>query len=105
MAYINTVVTHFHLEDVFKVKTLMDTNVHLTKLSAPNTKEEQECMSKLPYLALIGSLMYASMSMRPDITHAVSNLGKYSSNPSRPIGLLCNRSSDTSMACATLGSY
>ena len=29
-AYINSVVTHFHLEDAFKVKTLMDTSVHLT---------------------------------------------------------------------------
>ena len=30
MAYINSVVMCFHLEDVFKVKTLMDTSVHLT---------------------------------------------------------------------------
>ena len=82
-AYINSVVTHFHLEDAFKVKTPMDTSVHLTKQSTPNTVEEWECMSKLPYLALVGSLMYASMGTRPDITHAISNLGKYSSNPGK----------------------
>ena len=82
-AYIDTVVAHFHLENAFKVKTLMDTNIHLTKQSVPNTEEEQECMSKLPYLALIGLLMYTSMGMRPDITHAVSNLGKYSANPGK----------------------
>jgi len=82
-AYINSVVTHFHLEDAFKVKMLMDTSVHLTKQSTPNTIEEWEHMSKLPYLALVGSLMYASMGTCPDITHTVSNLGKYSSNPGK----------------------
>ena len=59
MAYINTVVTRFHLEDAFKVKTPMDTNIHLTKQSVPNTEEGWEHMSKLQYLALIGLLMYA----------------------------------------------
>src|SRR5882724_2151220 len=83
MAYINSIVMHFHLEDAFKVKTLMDISVHLTKQSTPNTVEERECMSKLPYLALVGSLMYTSMGTRPDITHAVSKLGKYSSNPGK----------------------
>ena len=36
-AYINSVGMHFHLEDAFKVKTPLDTSVHLTKQSTPNT--------------------------------------------------------------------
>jgi len=60
-AYINSIITHFHLEDAFIVKMPMDTNVHLTKQSTPDTDEEQEHMSKLSYLALVGSLMYVSM--------------------------------------------
>ena len=42
-----------------------------------------EHMGKIPYLALVGSLMYTSMGTHPDITYAVGNLGKYSVNPGK----------------------
>src|SRR5882724_2682726 len=38
-------------------------------------------MSKLLYLSLIRSLMYALMGTCQDIMHAISHLGKYSANP------------------------
>jgi len=38
-------------------------------------------MKQIPYLSAVGSLMYVSMATRPDITYAVSHLGKYSANP------------------------
>ena len=38
-------------------------------------------MMGIPYLAAIGSLMYASMGTRPDITFAVQHLSQFSSNP------------------------
>ena len=81
MAYIDTVGKHFNLEDAFKVKTSMDTNVHLTKKPTPDSDEDQEWMGKLPYLSLIRYLMYMSMGTCQDITHAISHLGKYSVNP------------------------
>jgi len=80
-AYIDSVSTHFHLEVAFRVKTLMDTNIHLTKKLTPRNNVECKCMNKLPYLMLVGSLMYTSMGTHPDITHTVRNLGEYSSNP------------------------
>ena len=83
--YIDTVVACFNLvvETAFNVKTPMDTNVHLTKQLGPDTDEGRERMGKIPYHALVGSLMYTSMGTRPDITYAIGNLGKYSVNPAK----------------------
>ena len=82
-AYIDTIIACFNLETAFKVKTPMDMNVHLTKQLGPDMDEGCEHMGKIPYLALVGSLMYASMGTCPDITYAVGNLGKYSVNPGK----------------------
>ena len=40
-------------------------------------------MSKVPYLSEVGSLMYAMMSTRSDIYHAVAMASRYQSNPSQ----------------------
>jgi hypothetical protein len=37
----------------------------------------------VPYKSLIGSLLYASVSTRPDITTVVSQLSRYMSDPSQ----------------------
>ncbi|CAL8169137.1 unnamed protein product [Prunus armeniaca] len=38
-------------------------------------------MSKIPYASAIGSLMYAMVCTRPDISYAVSIMSRYQSNP------------------------
>ena len=81
MAYIESIVTRFKIEDAFKVKTPMDTNVTLSKRLSPLSDKEKTRMENIPYLSAVGSLMYVSMATRPNITYAVSHLGKYFSNP------------------------
>ncbi|MCI78468.1 hypothetical protein A2U01_0099738, partial [Trifolium medium] len=39
-------------------------------------------MKNIPYASVVGSLMYAQVCIRPDITFAVGILGRYQSNPS-----------------------
>jgi len=80
-AYIDSVVARFKLEDRFKVKTPMDTNVILSKRLSPASEEEKWKMEKIPYLSAVGSLMYTSMATHHDITYTISHLGKYSANP------------------------
>jgi hypothetical protein len=41
-------------------------------------------MQKIPYREVIGSLMYAAIGTRPDITYAVTALSQYLQNPGRP---------------------
>ena len=79
-AYINVIVTWFKLQDGFKVGMPMDMSVILSKKLSPVCAEEQKRMKQIPYLSAVGSLMYASMATCPDITYAMSHLGKYSAN-------------------------
>ncbi|KAF2286317.1 hypothetical protein GH714_013784 [Hevea brasiliensis] len=40
--------------------------------TSPKTDEEMEHMSSVPYSSAVGSIMYAMVCTRPDISHAVS---------------------------------
>ena len=54
----------------------------LAKLSLAKDAMERERASKLPYLALIGSLLYVSTMTRPDVSFALSQLCQYMHDPS-----------------------
>jgi hypothetical protein len=43
----------------------------------PKTQEEIEDMEYVPYVSVVGSLVYAMVFTRPDITHAVGVLSMY----------------------------
>ena len=43
--------------------------------------ETKRFLSKIPYASAVGSLMYAQVCTRPNITYIVSVLGRYLSNP------------------------
>ena len=45
--------------------------------------DEDECVNRQQYQSAIGSLMYLSVSTRPDISYAVGNLTRYSSKPTK----------------------
>ena len=48
------------------------------------TKDERDRMSKIPYALAIGSIMYAMLCIRPDVSYALSISSRYQSNPSEP---------------------
>ncbi|RWR92156.1 Gag-protease-integrase-RT-RNaseH polyprotein [Cinnamomum micranthum f. kanehirae] len=47
----------------------------------PQNDLERKEMEKYPYASLVGSLMYAQVCTKPDISHAVGMLGRFQSNP------------------------
>ena len=57
------------------------THFRQSKEQSSKTKEERDHMSKIPYALAIGSLMYAMVCTRPDITHAVEDMNRYTSRP------------------------
>lgn len=59
----------------------METSTHLTTAQAPSTTKETAMMRNVPYHEAVGSLMYASLGTRPDITYAVQTVSRFSKNP------------------------
>jgi hypothetical protein len=49
----------------------------------PTNKTELEEMKAVPYAQAVGSLMYAMMSIRPDICYATGLVSRYQSNPGK----------------------
>ena len=65
------------------VSTPLAPHFKLSASQCPKTEEEREYMSKVPYSNTVGSLMYAIVCTRPDISHAVGTVSRYMHNPGK----------------------
>eukprot|EP00253_Pinus_taeda_P005657 PITA_05657 len=65
------------------VKVPIPVGVRLYAEQCPKTQEEEEDMSCVPYTSAVGSLMYAMVCTRPNITHAMGVLSKFMSKPGK----------------------
>lgn len=71
-SYITKVLERFGMISSSPVSTPVDSHVKLSTDNSPS-------VSNFPYAAVIGSLMYAAIATRPDISHAVQKLSQYTS--------------------------
>jgi len=69
------------MEEAKKGFLPMSHGIHLSKTQCPRTADERERMSKVPYASAIGSIMYAMISTRPDVSYALSFTSRYQSDP------------------------
>ena len=79
--YVKKVLSRFNMNEAKPVSTLLDSHFKLSKEQSPKIEEERDYMSKVPYVSVIGSLMYAMVCTRPDIAHAVGVVNKFMSRP------------------------
>jgi transposase InsO family protein len=79
--YIEDTIARFEMTNCDIRKTPHQPGLFLTDKMCPNTNEEKQTMEGRPYRELVGSLNYIATRTRPDITHAVSNLCRFMSNP------------------------
>ena len=79
--YIDKVLKRFNMEEAKKGFLPMSHGIHLSKTQCPTTTDERERMSKVPYASAIGSIMYAMISTRLDISYALSVTSRYQSDP------------------------
>ena len=80
-AYIDKVLKRFSMQDSKRGYLPMSHGITLSKSQCPNTKYERERMSKIPYASTIGSIMYAMLCTRPDVSYALSITSRYQSDP------------------------
>ena len=69
------------MEETKKEFFPMSHGIHLSKTQCPTTTDERERMRKVPYASAIGSIMYAMISTRPDVSYALSVTSRYQSDP------------------------
>ena len=79
--YIETIVKRFGMENSKRGLIPIRHGIYLSKEMSPQTPEEREAMSRVPYASAIGSLMYAMLCTRPDIAYAVSVTSRYQADP------------------------
>ena len=71
------------MHDAKSVSTPIAPHFKLSAEQYPSTNEDFEYMSGIPYSSVVGSLMYAMVCSRPDLTYAMSLVSRYTANPSK----------------------
>ena len=80
---VKKVLSRFNMNETKPVSTPLGSHFKLSKEQSAKTEEEMDHMSKVPYASAIGSLMYAMMCTRPDITRAVRVMSRFMSRPGK----------------------
>src|SRR3954466_9300611 len=80
-AYIDKVLKRFNMHDAKKGFLPMSHGIHLSKTQGPSTPDEQRRMDKILYASAIGSIMYAMVCTRPDVSYALIATSRYQANP------------------------
>ncbi|XP_058202632.1 MDIS1-interacting receptor like kinase 2-like [Rhododendron vialii] len=82
--YFEKILKRFNMEGSNPLDTPIHKQTILSKRMCPANEEEKMKMENKPYAQAVGSLMYAMLCTRPDISYAVSVVNRYQSNPGEP---------------------
>ncbi|KAG8477637.1 hypothetical protein CXB51_031043 [Gossypium anomalum] len=74
--YIEKVLCRFNMQSAKPVSTPLAAHFRLSSALSPQSDDEIEYMSHVPYSSAVGSLMYAMVCSRPDLSYAVSAFGR-----------------------------
>ncbi|KAL4271284.1 hypothetical protein GQ457_13G018370 [Hibiscus cannabinus] len=78
--YINKVLERFRMKDCSPSVAPIVKGDKFNLNQCPKNEFERKQMKNIPYASVVGSLMFAQVCTRPDITFAVRMLGRYQSN-------------------------
>lgn len=81
--YINKVLHRFNMQNLKPVSTPLAAHFRLSSDSCPQSDDDIEYMSRVPYSSAVGSLMCAMVCSRPDLSHALSVVSRYMANPGK----------------------
>ncbi|KAL5858125.1 hypothetical protein ACOSQ3_005583 [Xanthoceras sorbifolium] len=82
-SFVEKVLERFGMKNAKPVSTPLAAHFKLSAAMSPQSDNDIEYMSHVPYSSAVGSLMYAMVCTRPDIAHAVSVVSRYMSNPGK----------------------
>ena len=82
-SYVLKVLERFAMQNSKPVSTPLAAHFRLSAELSPQSEDEEKYMSQVPYSSAVGSLMYAMVCTRPDISHAVSVVSRYMGRPGK----------------------
>jgi hypothetical protein len=88
--YATTLLERFHMNDCNLTRTPSD-KYKLSRNDEPITIEEGKKIDRSEYISMVGSLLYASTSTRPDFSYAVGVLSRFMHNPGSQHVVACKR--------------
>ena len=71
----------FSMNNLKHVNVPLASHFKLSSVLSPRTDEEKQYMSHVPYANVLGNLMYAMVSTRPNISHALGVVSRIMENP------------------------
>ncbi|KAI3731931.1 hypothetical protein L1987_63124 [Smallanthus sonchifolius] len=80
--YIDKMMTRFRMENSKKGGVPMTKGTVLNKSQSPSTDIEIKEMEAIPYASAIGSIMYAMLCTRPDVSYALRMTSRFQQSPS-----------------------
>ena len=83
-SYLESIIHHFNFNDLKPVSLPMEPSMKLSSSQSPTTGADFAAMQHIPYHEAVGSLMYAALGTRPNISYAMTNISCFSSNPGMP---------------------
>ena len=69
------------MNNVKPVNVPLASRFNISSVLSPRIDEEKQYMSHVPYANVVGNLMYAMVSTRPDISHAIGVVSRFMENP------------------------
>lgn len=78
--YVENILLRFGMNDVKPFLVPLASHFKISSSLCPSTNEEKEYISRIPYVNAVGSLMYAMVSTRLDISHAVGVVSRCMEN-------------------------
>ena len=79
--YIDKILKRFSMQDSKRGSLPMSHGTILSLSQCPSSKVDLERMNGIPYASAIGSIMYAMICTRPDVSYALSMTSRYQQNP------------------------
>jgi len=71
------------MAEAISIITLLTDHFRLSSSQYPNSQEDENEMSRIPYARSVKSLMYAMVCIRLDLAYAASTVSRFMSNLGR----------------------
>lgn len=81
--YINRILHKFNMKECKPVDTPALPGTALSVKDCPQSDQEKQEISEIPYREIVGSLKFLAVISRPDIMHAVNQVSRFLSNPGK----------------------